>query len=146
MMTITTALTSVLLSISTFFSFDRERIIEFNELPQVSQEFIQTNFPSHQIAYIIEETELTSTTFNVKFENGDEIEFRGNGEWKDIDCEYNAVPESATPAKILEYVKAKHARNTIEKISREYNRYEVELNNGLEIVFNSNFEVLRYDD
>ncbi len=145
-MTISTVLTSVLLSISTFFSFDRERLIEFEQLPKASQEFIQTNFASHQIEYIIEESELTSTTYDVKFTNGDSIEFRGNGEWEEIDCEYNNVPDTAVPAKLLDYVKAKHPNNAIEKLSREYNRYEVELNNGLEIIFNSNFEVLRYDD
>lgn len=146
MMTIATTFASLLLSISTLFSFDRERIIEFDQLPQVSQEFIQANFPSHEISYIIEENELTHTTYDVKFTNGDEIEFRGNGEWKEIDCEYNNIPDSAVPSQLLDYVKAKHPKNMIEKLSREYGRYEVELNNGLEIVFNSNFEVLRYDD
>lgn len=146
MMTLTATIASVLLSVSTFFSFDRERLIEFSQLPQVSQEFIQKNFPSHNVDYIIEESELTHTSYEVKFSNGDEIEFRGNGEWKEIDCEYNGVPASAVPAKLIDYVNAKHPNNTIEKISREYSRYEVELNNGLEIVFNNNFEVLRYDD
>lgn len=146
MMTLTATIASVLLSVSTFFSFDRERLIEFSQLPQVSQEFIQKNFPSHEISYIIEESELTHTSYDVKFTNGDKIEFRGNGEWKEIDCEYNGIPDSAIPDKLLDYVKAKHANCLIEQISREYSRYEVELNNGLEIVFNSNFEVLRYDD
>ena len=50
------------------------------------------------------------------------------------------------PAAIVNYVKAKHPANFVKQISKEKKEYEVDLNNGVDIVFDRNGNFKRYDD
>lgn len=132
--------------LASVFSPDNERTIEYSQLPQKAQQFIETHFKGSEVLFVNKESGLTYTEYKVHLMNGDEIEFTGQGEWEEIDCEHRSVPQSVIPEKIASFLKAKHPDMKVEKISRDRNKIEVDMNTGLEIVFNSDFELLRYDD
>ena len=90
------------------FSFsgraDNDRPITVDQLPQKSQKFIEQYFPKAKVAYAKEEREFLDIRYEVVFANSAKIEFLKDGEWKEVDCKYSAVPAAIVPVKIAEYV------------------------------------------
>lgn len=84
--------------------------------------------------------------YDVTLDCGVEIDFDKNGEWTDIDCGHNPVPEAIIPANILNYVKEKHPNNFITQIEKKRNGYKVELNIDLDLLFDKNGNFTRFDD
>lgn len=73
--------------------------------------------------------------------DGTELEFNSNGEWIEIDAEDNkAVADIFVPEAILSYVTVNYPDAVIENIDRKNNnRYEVELNNDVELYFDAEY-------
>lgn len=123
-----------------------DEIITVDRLPKVAQEFITTHFADSEVSYCKKDYEGASYTYEVKFTNGYDLEFAKNGEWLDVDCNHQAVPEAIVPAAILSYVQAHFANCFIVEIQREARTYEVELNNDVQLVFDKNGNFKRIDD
>lgn len=124
---------------------DNDKPITLNQLPQVSQQFINKHFAGKDVAIAKLESEIFDKSYDVIFTNGDKLEFDRKGQWKDIDCKYSSVPASAIPAKIAEYVGKNHKGVKVLKIEREGNRYDVDLANGWDLTFDKNFNVVDID-
>ena len=125
---------------------DIHRIITFNELPIKAQEFITTYFSEQTIRFVRMEINVTKTEYTVRFENGMEIEFNGNGDWDEVESHSECLPSGFLLEPILDCLNRNHPGLCLHEISRGYHKIEVELANGLEIIFNKNGELLRYDD
>ncbi len=126
---------------------DEPRVIDFNALPKVSQEFVNTHFADKQISIVYLDKDFMDKDYEVIFTDGANIDFNKNGEWTDVeDRDYNGVPDAIIPAKILSFVKQKHPNNYIIEISKDRNEYDVELNNSLDITFDKSGNFRRYDD
>jgi hypothetical protein len=86
----------------------------------------------------------------VKLADGTEISFNLNFEWTHIDCEegmvYHAVPAELVPEQIAAYVTTNYPNQHIDKIEKRANGWEIELSNGVEIEFDSNFNVTHIDN
>lgn len=124
---------------------DHDFAIPFEQLPDVSRTFVSTHFAQTQVAYCLRD----SHSFEVRLADGAEIEFYTNGSWKEIDCKYKELPASVTallPAAIPTYVKANFPAAIITKVSAKFWGFEIELNNGLDVEFNSDGKFLRIDD
>ena len=50
------------------------------------------------------------------------------------------------PEQITAYVTANFPNAIIKKLEKNFRSWEIELNNGLELKFNSNFKVMEIDD
>ena len=74
------------------------------------------------------------------------MEFDGNGNWDKVDCKYKAVPAALVPDVIAKYVSANYAGALVTKIDKELYGYEIELNNGLDLKFSTNGQLLEIDD
>ena len=113
---------------------------EYNNLPQQAQQFISQHFPTATITAVV----IDDGRYEVWLNNGTEIEFTMQGEWKEVDGHMNKVPDSIIPTKILEFVTANYPDNYIVKIEKDYDGYDIELNNGLDLDFdyNGNFQYL----
>ena len=108
--------------------------------------FVDTYFPLTSIKNV----KLDGNEYEVKLNDKTEIEFNLSFEWKSIDCEksqvYNSVPAELVPAEITAYVTANYPNTLIEQIEKKHNGgWEIELSNGLEITFDSNFNVTEID-
>ena len=120
--------------------------IRFEELPTASQAFIKAHFADETPRLVMVEKALTSTAYTVRFASGIEIDFLGNGDWKEIEGEGRCISAAFLPEAIRKYLNAHHAGCCITEINREWHKYEVELSGDLELTFNSQGEFLRYDD
>ena len=99
---------------------DDDRVITYEQLPQAAQTFLKANFATKVPLLVTADWD----DYTIRYESGEKIEFNKSGEWKDIEC-YSSI-----------------------KIERHRSVYEVKLNNGLEVEFNRNFQVIDmdYDD
>lgn len=112
------------------------------QLPQIAQSFINLYFNDVQIAYIQKDND----SYDVKFSNGFEVDFNKKGEWKEVDCQASEVPAGIIPENIRNYVNANYNGFFIVQIGKDHSEYDVELNNGLELVFDKNGNFKRIDD
>ena len=121
---------------------DNEKPIQKHQLPKVSQEFINKYFKDFEISFCTKDYD----SYDVKFTNGYEIEFNTKGEWKEVDCQKDAIPAAIIPIQVSKYVKQYYAKNYVTKINRDFNRFEVELNNGLDLEIDKNGKLREIDD
>ena len=121
---------------------DNEKPIQKHQLPKVSQEFINKYFKDYEISFCTKDHD----SYDVKFTNGYEIEFNTKGEWKEVDCQKDAIPAAIIPVQVSKYVKQYYAKNYVTKINRDFNKFEVELNNGLDLEIDKNGKLREIDD
>ena len=84
--------------------------------------------------------------YTIVYDSGEKVEFDKQGNWKDIDCRSSFVPTELIPEQIKANIKTSFPGTTIIKLDRNRRGYEVKLNNGLEIEFNRDYQVIDIDD
>ena len=136
----------VLLTGTSFALVDDDRPIAVNQLPQKAQLFIKEHFPKEKVAYAKIERDFLEVKYEVVFASGSKVEFRKNGDWKEVDCRYTAVPAAIIPSKIIESVANLYPDNAIVQIDRNRRDYEVKITNGLELTYDLAFNLIEIDD
>ena len=123
---------------------DDDRVITFEQLPQAAQAFHKAHFAAKAPLLVTADWD----DFTIRYESGDKVEFDRSGNWKDIECYNSKVPTEAIPEQISAYLSQNYPGKSIIKLERHRSVYEVKLNNGMEIEFNRNFQVIDvdYDD
>jgi hypothetical protein len=132
-----------------FFSLSanaQKTTIKVAELPAKAQTFLKKHFGTENPTYVIKEKETFSTDYKVQFANKIEVEFDGNGDWDEVDGNHNAIPTAILPATIASYVKTNFKDSQVTGLDKGRWGYEVNLNNGLELEFDSNGKFIRIDD
>lgn len=124
-----------------------KRNVEFSSLPQKSQQFVNQHFSDKTILAVLLDKELFDKQYEVVFTDGSKIEFDKKGNWEEVECKLSpGVPLTFVPTNMVSYLKTNFAHTFVESISIEHKRYEVELNNDLELVFDTNGNYLFLDD
>lgn len=138
----------VLALVAVQFAFAGDIITrDIKQLPVAARNFISQYFADSQISRIKIETEMFgSKKYEVLLTDRTEIDFDGNGKWKEVDCKKTAVPEALVPTFVKEYVDANFPQETITKIERDRHGVEVELNDDYSLKFNSKGKFVRMDD
>lgn len=128
--------------------YAQERKIDPDKLPEKAKVFLNTYYNKLGIASVKEEVEswFDKKEYEVKLEDGREIEFDEQGEWKKIDGKRKAIPLSLVPDKILQYVRRSFPKTDIIKLERNKKKYEVAISNGLELEFDKNGKFIKIDD
>ena len=122
------------------------KFIPVDQLPQPVKTFVQTNFPEQSIIYAELETDAAGTTYEVKLNDGTELDFDKKGNWEKIDCKMVAVPAAFIPQEIAAFVKNSYPGALIVKIKKDRIGWEAETSNGLELKFNKKFQLVAIDD
>ena len=137
-------LMAMVMTMSLTMSADDDRVITYDQLPQVAQTFLKANFATKVPLLVTADWD----DFTIRYESGEKIEFDRSGNWKDIECYNSKVPADAVPAQISSYISQNYPGKSIIKLERHRSVYEVKLNNGMEVEFNRNFQVIGvdYDD
>ena len=114
------------------------------QLPQNALQFIQKYFPNVSILY----AEMDKKGYEVQLSNGVEIEFLRNGEFKEIEGNYVALPFEILPQSVANTVGKTYPNTVITKIKRKWNFYEVKLNNMMELYIDNNGTLIgqKFDD
>ncbi len=139
-------LTLVAVLLIGFISCAKDNLAQLEQLPTKAQEFVKTYFADYQVSYIFADKEFADVDYKIRFEDGTEIEFNAKGEWTDVSGKNNCIPTGFILKEITNYVEANHNNMCITDIEREFNRITIELNNQLELEFNSKGKLISYDD
>lgn len=118
--------------------------VEPNELPQSAIDFINKFFPNNRIIL----AERDRKKYEIVLENGVELEFFINGELKEVEGNYVAVPPEILPKTVANTVSVTFPNTTITKIKKKWNLYEVKLNNSMALYIDVNGQLLgqKFDD
>lgn len=127
---------SLFLILGSAFS-DNDRItFDLSELPAVSREFITAHFDQMEISHLkIEKGLLGVKSYDVILVDGTTVEFNRSGEWTEIDGHQTMLPVTVIPQSIYQYVQNHFTGRKIMSIEKEKRGYQVELDNGLDLVF-----------
>lgn len=114
------------------------------QLPQNALSFIQKYFPDVNILY----AEMDKKDYEVRLSNGVEIEFLRNGELKEIEGNYVAIPFEILPESAANTIRRTYPNTVITKIKVKWNLYEVKLNNMMKLYIDANGQLLgqKFDD
>lgn len=119
---------------------------DVEKLPVQAKEMIATHFPNEKISYIKIDKEFLSTTYEVTFVSGTEIDFYKDGSWKEIDCKRLEVPLELVPEEVVLYVKSNFGEEFITQIEKTKVNYKVELSNDLDLYFDKSGKFLWIED
>ncbi len=123
---------------------DNEKPISFEQLPAVAQQLVKQHFASAKVALTQQESGIIEKSYDVIFTNGDKVEFDRKGQWTEITTA-TAVPAALVPQAIAQYVKQNYAGANVRSIERDSREYEVRLSNGMELTFNTQFQITDID-
>lgn len=113
-------------------------------LPEAITTFIKQQFPNATIAGIEPDHEHGGLEYDVYLSDGTQIDFDANNQWEKV--ESRAVPAYFIPKAIATYVSSNYQNMAITKIKKEYNTYELELVNGMDLVFDRSGRFMGMDD
>ena len=124
----------------------KEGPISFVELPDKAQQFITEHFQESHVATMTKESGSFGVEYEVRFTNGNKVEFDKKGDWVEIECRKGTMPRSVIPNPIWDFVAEKHHGAQITQIEHGTGGYDVELDDGTEICFNVFGEFFKYGD
>ena len=118
--------------------------VDPTELPKSAIDFINKFFPNNRIIL----AERDRKKYEIVLENGVELEFFINGEFKEVKGNYVAVPPEILPKTVANTVSVTFPNTTITKIKKKWNLYEVKLNNSMALYIDVNGQLLgqKFDD
>lgn len=125
----------------------RSRVVRDTKvLPQKAQAMLRTNFPKAQVNHIKLETKAFGRDeYDVILNDGTEVEFNHDGDWKEVDCGVKAVPASLVMPVIGKYVRTNYPSATIVGIEIDRRSYEVKLSNGVDLKFGRDGHFIKVD-
>ena len=124
---------TAVISLFAFTAFAADMLIQPNQLPQNSQQFISKTFKNANIVA----AKRDKNSFEAILNTGAKIEFNLSGEWEEIEA-YSALPDGLLPAAV-----EKAAKSQVIKIDKDFGYYEVKLNNNLELKIDMNGNILK---
>lgn len=102
--------------------------VTFNDLPADAINFVRQHFLVDHIASVWKDTDYNDEEYTVIFRDGLEIEFNGNGDWKELKARHGKVPDHIVPEKILAHVSATFPFESIKEVSRNLTKRDIKLN------------------
>ena len=99
---------------------DHDQVVTFNQLPAVAQTMLKQYFVNKMPLVVT----MDWDDYTIMYETGEKVEFE----------------------QIKNHVRTTFPGTTILKLDRNRRGYEIKLNNGLDIEYNRNFQVVEIDD
>lgn len=117
--------------------------VQLSSIPQNAQNFIKQHFPNIKVTFIERDWE----DIEVYLENGTQIDFFPNGDWKEVKC-YGNMPATILPANVMNTIKRTYPNAAIVKIEKQFTIFEIKLNNMMELYVDNNGQLLgqKWDD
>lgn len=126
--------------LGTFASCDRT--VSVDKLSNEAKQFVAAHFNGVEILSVRKD----GFKYDVLLFDGTEIEFKCNGQWKEVDCGMNPLPAGILLPNTAQYLAAKFPMNFPTHVKYEHRRYEVEMDNDLDLVFDKNGGFMGADD
>lgn len=124
----------------------QDKMISFEELPASVKTFVSNHFSKENVASVVLDRGLISDEYSIFMNDGTQVEFDSKGQWTEMKSSANEVLKKFIPAKISDYISQKYPSVLIKEIKNKRNNFEVELSNGLDLVFDKKGQFLRFED
>lgn len=121
---------------------DNDRVITFEQLPTQAQTLLKKHF-SDKVPLVVT---VDYDDYKIIYQSGEKVEFDKKGNWKEFECKSSSVPAALVPDQIKASVKTSFPGTVIIKLDRDRRGYSLKLNNGMELEFNKNFQIVEIDD
>ena len=118
--------------------------VVFQTMPAKIKNFLATYYPKATVAKYEAKTTVAGKKYEVKLNNGAEIDFDKNGNWEEI-SDKQGVPSALIPSSIKTYLATNYKGVKVESIDKEKNKIKVDLINDIDLEFDQNGKFLRID-
>jgi len=118
--------------------------VSYQQMPANIKSFLAKYYPKATVVKYEAKTTLAGKKYEVKLNNGVEIDFDKNGNWEEI-SDKQGVPTVLIPAKIKTYLDQKYKGVKVESIDKDDNKIKVDLLNDIDLEFDKNEKFLRVD-
>lgn len=119
--------------------------VSLTDLPEAALKTINQHYRQEDIAsYEVKTVPVIGRNFEVKFNDGAEIDFDSNGnwhEWKDA----KGLPKEIIPEKIASYIAGNYANTFATSIEKEAKKIKVDLASDVDLEFDEAGNFLRVD-
>lgn len=113
--------------------------VDFDKLPNSSQEFIRTNFPREKVKTVEMDRDSSWDKYTVYFTSGTEVSFEGgSGDCSEIIMKDGAVPASALSPRLRSYVTAQYPNSQVTMYQTTANGYRLRLADKTFLDFDKN--------
>lgn len=119
-----------------------DRVVSADKLPAQAKQFVTAHFNGIEVLSVRKD----GFKYDVVLFDGTELEFSHGGQWIEVDCGLNPLPDGVLPANTAKYLTAKFPMNFATHVKFEHKRYEVELDNDLDLLFDKNGNFMGADD
>ena len=121
------------------------RHITFGELPKNAKIFVLTYFKDIPFKEVIIERRASLAQYEVVLENGLKLQFDRVGLCTEIDAKRGFVPDEVMPKKIVSTVTKYFPDNRIKKFENNGRMYEIKLEDGTTLTFNTTLRLVDVD-
>lgn len=119
--------------------------ITFDKLPQKAQSIVKKAYPDTKIKRVDMERRASLIQYEVKLAGGIKMQFSKEGNFTECECTDTAVPAVLIPAKIREFIEKEFSKREVRRIEHDNKLFEVLLDNGYELSFNSSYRLIDID-
>ena len=119
--------------------------IAFDKLPEKAQKVVQKAFPDVKVKKVEMERRASLIQYEVKLAGGAKLQFSKDGTLTECECTKEAVPAVLIPAKIKDFMAREFPDKEIRRFEHDSKLYELLLDNGDELSFNSSFRLIDID-
>lgn len=124
---------------------DPELKIEYSQLPEQAQQFLEKNFPGVQTKKTTQKYDDGIAEYKVYLKNGAVVEFDMIGGWNEIMLKKGDMPRSVLPAVILETLDSRFGDKRIVKLDNDGYKYEIKFSDKSEVEITANGVITDYD-
>ena len=119
--------------------------IQFEQLPEKAQKIVLKAFPDTKIKKVNMERRASLMQYEVKLSGGIKMQFSKDGSFTECECSKSAVPDILIPEKIRTFIEKEFSESIVMRIEHDSKLFEVLLNNGVELSFNSSYRLVDID-
>jgi hypothetical protein len=131
----------VLLSLT--ISASAQKKIEVADLPKPAQEFLKKHFSYTAVETAKKDAEHGEKGFEVKLNDGTEVEFWKDGSYREVDGGDKPIPTAFIPENIKAYVAKNHPNEKITHIDYGHKDLDVDLTNNIDLEFTKDGKILK---
>ena len=120
--------------------------ISYDQLPEKARSVIAKAFPDVKVKKVEMERRASLMQYEVKLYGGIKLQFSKDGTFTECDCTSSGqVPDVLIPSKIRAFMSKEFDGRKIKRIEHDSKLYELLLDNGVELSFNSAFRLIDID-
>jgi len=119
--------------------------IRFDQLPEKARKVLVKAFPDTKVKKVEMERRASLIQYEVKLSGGIKMQFSKDGSFTECECTEGAVPSLLIPSRIRDFVASEFAGREIRRIEHDNKLFEILLDNGDELSFNSSYRLIDID-